>query len=66
MNEEGQESEEGEGEGKEAEEEEDGEVEDLEVELEDEPPAPDQLNLAKLFAKSNEYNDVSPRQPADC
>ena len=47
---------------------EDGEVEDfedIEVEMEDELPAPDQLNLAKLFAEPNEYNDVSPRQPVD-
>ena len=43
----------------------DGEVEDLEyieVEIEDEPQAPDQLNLAKLFTEPNEYKDVSPRQ----
>ena len=68
----GKEGERGEGEGDEAEEEKDGEVEDLEdledleVEMEDEPPAPDQLNLAKLFAEPNEYNDVSARQPVDC
>ena len=36
-----------------------------EGEVEDEPPTPDQLNLAKLFAGPNEYKDVSPRQHLD-